>query len=64
MNPPLVDVLVELVLEVDDVALVAPPVYSPAVGALIEAYWLAGMNPKQLETTSWNLSRTIFTPIV
>jgi N-acetylglucosamine kinase-like BadF-type ATPase len=52
-----------MLVELEDGALVAPPVYSPAVGALIEAYGLAGVNPNQLETTSWNLSRTSSTHI-
>ena len=52
-----------MLVELEDGATVAPPVYSPAVGALIEAYRLAGMNPNELETISWNLSRTSFTRI-
>jgi N-acetylglucosamine kinase-like BadF-type ATPase len=52
-----------MLVELEEGARVAPPVYSPAAGALLEAYWLAGMNPKQLETISWNLSRTSSTHI-
>jgi hypothetical protein len=52
-----------MLVELEDGAFVAPPVYSPAVGALIEAYRLAGRNPNQLETISWNLSRTSSTRI-
>jgi N-acetylglucosamine kinase-like BadF-type ATPase len=52
-----------MLVELEDGALVGPPVYSPAVGALIEAYRLAGMDPNQLESTSWNLFRTTSTHI-